>query len=787
MHGELVRPFIGREVTVEALRRRFEDARSGRGGVTLLIGDTGLGKSALVSALLRDIRGRGARVLVGQAPVTEAPLPFSLVQSVIASAPDDPALRTDHDPPIGGDQFLIGFAYPMGRARLPTPFGIEDRLLEVLGGSDDQGKSARQRILGEISARILDLTRYGPTVIVLEDLDRADESSLAAVEFFVEELRERPLWILATCRPSGALSEYGGARLEQFATATRAERVFLQGMTSRDVAEFLRSEDPSREFSREQVIRLHSESSGNPLLLQLLGRRSAAREEVPHSMGAVPPPLDAEAQRTLDLAAVLGPGFSFALLLRASGAEEERLAEIMDRLIERQIIFERPGELYEFPEERLRQQAYAGLSEASRRGYHRRAGEALESIGSPDPGIIYALARHCYFGGMAGKSVQFNRLAAQIAELALAPDVARDHLARALESQITLGEETPDVEAELVLDLARVTEELGRLGEAEQILRQFLDRMGTSGRLPPRTTATLEILLARVLTDRGDLPGASALASRVLESPGIEGFLPARIGAHHQLGQGLYYGAHYAEALAHHTEELRLAREVGNPLVIARAMAWRVAALAMMGQTVEAIAEAHELTIARDRLGSARESAQAHLFLGDILADARSPPHERGQALAEFAEAIRFAEKAQDPRRTAWALYKSAELLREKGRIEEARDNVQRACEIFGRIGDRVGLSVTIKVRGQIAMGQGAFDLAEVDLLESRRLLAGLHHALEEIEVVLRLGQLYQARGNSAGARGCVVELERWELPKARPDLEVDYSQLQRELAGSGG
>ncbi|MFY9716953.1 MAG: AAA family ATPase [Thermoplasmata archaeon] len=787
MPAEMLRPFIGREVTVEALRRRFEDARSGRGGVTLLVGDTGLGKSALVASLLRDIRTRGARVLIGRALVTEDPLPFSLVQAVIASASDDPAIRLDQDPPIGGDQFLIGFAYPMGRAKLPTPIGIEDRLLEVLGGSDNRGKSAPQRVLGDISARILELTRYGPTVIVLEDLDRADESSLTAIEFLANELRDRPLWILATCRPTDALSEHGGARIERFALDTGAERVLLQGMTSGDVAEFLRTEDPSREFSREQVVRLHSESSGNPLLLQLLGRQSAARDAASTPSGMATPPLDAESQRTLDLAAVLGPEFTFALLLRASGAEEERLAENLDQLTGRRIILERPGEHYEFPEERIRQTAYAGLSEESRRLLHQRAGEALESLGNPDPATIYALARHFYFGGLAGKSVRYNRSAAQIAQLALAPDVARDHLVRAWESQIELGETMPAGEAEIVLDLASVTEELGRLEDAEKTLRHFLERPGVRERLPPQTTAALEILLARVLTARGDLPGASALATKVLNSPGLKDFLPALIGAHHQLGQGLYYAAQYSEALAHHTEELRLAREIGNPLVIARAMGWRAASLAMMGQTTEAIAEAYAVTVARDRLGSPGESAQAHLFLGDILADARSPPSEREHALVELQEAIRFAEKAHEPRRIAWALYKSAELLREKGRWTEALDNVQRACGIFVQMGDRVGLSVAIKVRGQIAMDRGTYDLAEVDLLESRRLLGGLHHALEEIDVVLRLGQLYLARGDSADAQKCVVELEGWDLLKARPDLEAEFAQLKHQLAGKSG
>jgi len=46
--------FVGRLETVDALRRRYEDARAGSGGVTLLVGDTGVGKSILVAELVRD-------------------------------------------------------------------------------------------------------------------------------------------------------------------------------------------------------------------------------------------------------------------------------------------------------------------------------------------------------------------------------------------------------------------------------------------------------------------------------------------------------------------------------------------------------------------------------------------------------------------------------------------------------------------------------------------------------------------------------------------------------------
>jgi tetratricopeptide (TPR) repeat protein len=773
--------FVGRGEAVEALHRRFEDVRQGTGAVTLLVGDTGVGKSTLIAELVQEIRSRGIRVMVGRGLALDDPPPFSLIQSAIESARDDPLLHADEEPAFGGGPMLIGFAPGLGDAAFPTPVGIEGRLLEVLGGTDARGTTARDQVLTGIADRLVEFTRHGPTVLVLEDLHRADKSSLAAVEFFAKELQNRPLWILATARPAASLSATGRSRLEAFESAIHPEQVVLPPMTSGEAADYLRMNDPSRTISTEEVARRFSETGGNPFLLQQLEHRPSGGADRERSTAELLRP-DDEGRPTLDIAAVLGPEFPFALLLGASDEKEERLAEEVDRLVGRGLLFERPGEVLEFPEDRLREEVYNFLSDRRRRLLHRRAGKALEAMGHSDPSRIYALARHYYLGRDGPKSVQYNRIAAEIDERALAPDAAWEHFSRALESQRELTPEDLDGEAELVLGLARITEELGVLKEAEAILRDFFERENGDPRLSPARRAILEIFLARVLTDQGDLPGAGHLAQKVLDSPGLEEQLLVRVGAHHQMGQVRYYEGRYPEALAHHSEEVVLARSLGNPQILARAQVWRVAVLAMMGETRQAITEARELTAARDRLGSLRESAQAHLFLGDLLADARSPPSDRQDALGEFAAAIQFAEKAKDPRRVGWALYKTSELLREAGRSDEALEKLKQATLILGQIGDQVGLSMSIKVRGQIALDRGEYESAEAALLESYRLLQGTNHTLEEIEVVLRLAQLFLARADPPSVQPYLAELERLDLPRARPDLAEEFERLRASM-----
>jgi tetratricopeptide (TPR) repeat protein len=364
----------------------------------------------------------------------------------------------------------------------------------------------------------------------------------------------------------------------------------------------------------------------------------------------------------------------------------------------------------------------------------------------------------------------------------MAPEVASEHLTHALESSRELPPADRGSEWELVLEMARVSYDLGRLEEAERALRGFLDQRPEPAGLRPPIRATLEVYLAQTLIARGDITAAKALAERVLVAPGLDDQLLIRIGAHHQLGQTLYYEGHYPEALAHHSEEIRLARSAGNERVSAHAQLWHAGVLAMMGESEQAIAEAREVAAALDRLGSVRESGQGHLFLGNILADTKSEAH-REEAIAELAEAIRLGERANDPRRVGWAFYHTAELLRTGGLLEESAVNARRACETLRKVGDQTGLSMSLKVRGQVAMEQGAYDVAEKDLLEAFRAIEGRNQAMIEVDVVLRLAQLSHARGDVAGARRHVAELDRQQLPVLRADLIEEFARLQRDLA----
>jgi tetratricopeptide (TPR) repeat protein len=785
------RPFVGRMEAVEALQRRFEDARAGHGGVTLLVGETGVGKSELISNLIRTIRERDIRVLEARAAPLDAPPPFTLIRAAIESARREGSASAPDEAGRAPEGFLIGFAPRLGDGSFSSPVQIEDRLLEALDSADEHGAAGRLSLLNGISAQFLEFTRRGPTVVVLEDLHRADETSLAAVEFLAGQFQNRPLWILASIRPPPSLPESRRMRIETFESTTHAERIPLRPFNSTEVAEFLFHRDPTRVFSPEEVARRYSESGGNPLLLEQLerrleasGRSAPAAERAPPGEPVVPP-LDELEERVAAAAAVLGPEFSFALLLRASGEDEESLAETVDRLVGAGVFLERPSENLAFADDRVRSRVYDGLNESRRRLLHRRVGEALEATGSADLNTIYALARHYHLGKVDDKSISYNRTAAEVALRADAPEVAVEHLGHALESHRRSKPDDWEGETDLVIELAQQVDRVGRLEEAETLLRAHLARRNLKTRVSPAIFALTELYLAKILTDRGEWHEAERTLRRMAEPANVsqlEDHPTVLIAMHRLLGEALYYAGRYPEALAEHTEELRLADATGNVRARALGEVRRANVLGMMGENDRAITDARNAARTLEELGDASEAAYAHLFVGVVIAGLPTTPPRFTESIAEFAEAMRLGEKARDPRRVGWALFNTADILREMGQVAEAAEQNARSREILERIGDRFGLVNAMIVQGKILTDRGEFERAEVELLDAYRIVRELKAPADEVDVVLRLAQLSYARGDRASARRRVVELERNHLPTLRPDLAVDFERLKNAL-----
>ncbi len=133
------------------------------------------------------------------------------------------------------------------------------------------------------------------------------------------------------------------------------------------------------------------------------------------------------------LAATIGREFSFKLLAKASGRDEDTLVRELDELWQRRIVREHGADAYDFSHDKLREVAYSGMSAARRRLLHRHAAQALETLHAAelDP-VSHQVAAHYERAGLPEQAAPYYLRAAEVARQVYANEEAIALLQRGL-------------------------------------------------------------------------------------------------------------------------------------------------------------------------------------------------------------------------------------------------------------------------------------------------------------------------------------------------------------------
>src|SRR5580700_530514 len=178
----VARPFVGRLEVLDTLRRRRDLARDGLGGLTVVEGNAGVGKSTLVEQLSAEARAKGLRVVVTRTLALENPPPLQLLREVLAQAKAAATVPDDDEGGSGGllglvavpaaDNVLIGFV-PGKDAR---PHEMRNRLLDVVSQPVESADQGKVRLFAQLADEFLDLARGGALLVIIEDLHLSDEA-----------------------------------------------------------------------------------------------------------------------------------------------------------------------------------------------------------------------------------------------------------------------------------------------------------------------------------------------------------------------------------------------------------------------------------------------------------------------------------------------------------------------------------------------------------------------------------------------------------------------------------
>src|SRR6266536_4747777 len=222
-------PFVGREAELAALSADLDAAAGGCGGVVVLAGEPGIGKTRLAEELAAQATTRGALVLWGRCWEGEGAPAFwpwvQIVRGYIQTA-DPAALRQE----MGAGAADIAQLVPALRERLPdlpTPPPLEP-------------EAARFRLFDSLASFLRAAAARRPLLLVLDDLHWADAPSLALLRFVGRELEGAGLLVVGCYRHTEV--DQGHQLLGMLADLTRGQRhgrLLLGGLDQREVASFV--------------------------------------------------------------------------------------------------------------------------------------------------------------------------------------------------------------------------------------------------------------------------------------------------------------------------------------------------------------------------------------------------------------------------------------------------------------------------------------------------------------------------------------------------------------------
>jgi class 3 adenylate cyclase/tetratricopeptide (TPR) repeat protein len=396
-------PFVGREEEFGMLARRWERAKGGEGQLVLIVGEPGLGKSRLIEEF--------------HARLTQTPhtwVEWSASQ-LLQNTPLHPLaewgrLRFGADAPaeerladLEGTLRLIGLD-PTEHAPLLAP--LVDIPLPPGRAANLPPEELRRRQLAALTSWFLAGARTQPAALAFEDLHWADPTTLDLMQTLAERGRTAPLFIIATARPEFR---------PRWSLRSHHSVVSLSPLDRAEV-ELMVGELAQRHALSKEVIEDVSERTGGvPLFVEEVTRLLLERGE-DGGAHAIPPTLQqslaarldrlGEAREIAQIGAVLGRGFSHALLGAVAGIDDAALRSGLDRLADADLLFVEgtpPLAAYRFKHALIQDAAYESLLRSRRQLLHRRAAEVL-CEGGAEPETI---AHHFTEAGLNDLAIEW--------------------------------------------------------------------------------------------------------------------------------------------------------------------------------------------------------------------------------------------------------------------------------------------------------------------------------------------------------------------------------------------
>ena len=738
MGGHAVQAMVGRDRELARVTDLLDDALAGRERLVLCTGEAGIGKTRLAEELAAAAGARGVAVAWARAADPDSSPPYGLWRLVLA------------EPAVSSGAGSLADLWP-------AVFAAAD-----LGA--DSSAAQRFALFAEVRRRLARAAERTGLVLVLDDLQWADEASAVLLVEVVRQLRGTRILAFATYRDSP------GGILPRLSAEANTERVDLRGLPAEAVGDLLLA--AGLETSPERARRVHDETGGNPFLVRELAQTlSEPTRAGPDGLSVPSVPsvpervleatayrltqLSDEARAVLQAAAVAGNSFSAGVVAKMLDVPVLSLLGPLAECAAAGFLVagDRPGD-QRFSHALVSSAVVTRLSAEEQRRLHTAAADAIEALYEGQVRLHLAeVARHRVEASLPGDRAR--AVAACEAAAGVAWDVlAFEEAVRLYRQALSAGAEElgEDDRSRLELALAAALYRSGDLPGSQQAAAQ-------AGRRAERRRDRLGLARTALVMEATGVPEWDGEICRVCEQAlsnsgagdDLPGDLRARVLASY--AQALVYRGEYDRAGPVSQDALAAAESAADPVALVDALRARQLACCAPEGVAERTVLAARMLEAAGALGSAWVEMWGRLWRIDTL-------FETGQLRLiqrELTDLGSCLDRLSGPVGRWHYLESAATLALATGRFTEAARLAREGFKVFSDMGHpaAIGAFAVILSQATLHIGLDRSGLAEAFDLVPAHLRPGSVDTTQGVATIfpaLTLALIRLHQGDRAGA-----------------------------------
>jgi tetratricopeptide (TPR) repeat protein/GGDEF domain-containing protein len=735
--------FVGRTEELALLRKMLDEAIAGSPRAVAVLGEVGLGRTALLRQLAPEVRLRGGSLVIARARGSTVRSSYAVWRQVLQ------AIRRLPDAPERSWHELTN-------------------LDPGLHGASEGRAASKYRLLEELAEYIRIASHARPLVLVLEEMQVADAASWDVLDHLLTQVERERLLIGVTLREDPGQTEIV-ARRQALQRIDAYKEIRLSRLTRDEAKRWLESAMHRQEVGRELLAYIYRHTEGNPFAITQLLRCMVEERSIWHNgtQWEWSPPselrlpasveemiarrlgrLSPATMEVLTTAAVVGREFEVDVLVAAGDGSAERVRAAIDEAVSAEFVHpnnERGGGAQEFVHGKIADVILASTRPDTLTRAHERVARALEGRPRSAPEAAF----HFDQAGCQGDAYRLALQAVTEVEAGSHHGNAGEYLEIAARNATTPGDL-----AEVRVRMAQLAESRGRYDEAEELCDLAIEWFqGQGDRSRALTLRRIRVVARKELGEHTKIT-LDALKALDEEAEAL-GNVRERVEILTLISQTYSRIGESKEAERIAAECVQTAEQLGDPALLAGAL--NRLAITVEPESPQRARAYYERSLALyQQLGDVRGQARCYSNLGIVA-------HIEGRyddARKSLTMAISLARAAGFPEQTGLASLNLGVMTMRRGEHDRARELFSDAMTQFAALKNSemqlYALYNLANLDYELRLFASAAELYEASVSLARR----IGHTEIEAHALAREGMCHLDLGHPDAARVSLAALE---------------------------